>query len=411
MTYQEYQKTTLANGLTIISEHLPAVRSISLGVWIRTGTRFENRDNNGVAHFLEHMIFKGTRRRSPRKIVRDIESLGGQINAFTSKEQTCYHVEILDEHLPQAIDVLSDILCRSSFPEKEIDKERSVILDEIQSVEDTPDELAHEYFVEKLYPDNALGFPILGSKETVSAIQRDDVLSFYKSQYVAKNIVIAAAGNVDHEKLVKFVSKKFQFEEGDAPEAPPIPDRFNHGEYFVEKPIHQAHICMGVPSYHFGHENKYDLMVMNAILGGGMGSRLFQNIRERHGIAYGIYSFFDFYFDSGLFGVYLGTDKKNIKNVFKLLAKEFSRLRDKAVSPKELREAKSQLKGNIVLGLESSAARMNRLAMLELYLDNFKKIDSVIEKIDAVTAESILATSHELLNPDKMLKVIFTPNH
>ena len=409
MIYQEYQKTNLPNGLTVVSEYIPYVRSISLGVWIRTGTRYEDKSNNGVAHFLEHMMFKGTRRRTPRKIVRDIESLGGQINAFTSKEQTCYHVEILDEHLPKAIDVLADMLCHSEFPAKEIEKERSVILDEIQSLEDAPDEMTHELFVEKLYPENALGYPILGTKETVSGISKDDVVDFFQTQYAAGNIVIAAAGHLDHDSLLKLVEKKFDFPLGKAQKMPEVPQQFSNGEFILEKPIHQAHICMGVPAYHFGHQKKYDLMLMNAVLGGGMGSRLFQNIRERHGIAYGIYSFFDFYFDTGLFGVYLGTDKKNISNVIKLLGKEFKRLKDKPVSKKELSEAKSQLKGNIVLGLESTAARMNRLAMMEMYLDNFKTIDAVIEKIDQVTSESIIETSGELLNPDRLLTVMFMP--
>jgi predicted Zn-dependent peptidase len=409
MIYQEYQRTTLPNGIIVISEHISSVRSISLGVWVRTGTRYENPANNGVAHFLEHMMFKGTKKRSPRQIARHIESLGGQINAFTSKEQTCYHVEILDEHLPKALDVLADILCHSQFSKKEIEKERGVILDEIDSVEDAPDEMIHEIFVEKLYPNHGLGYPILGTRETVSAMQPGEIVHFYQSQYVTGNIVIAAAGNIDHDQLLKLAEKKFHFPAGDIPGQPQAPQQFSAGEFCLEKPINQAHICMGVPAYAFNHPRRYDVMVINAILGGGMASRLFQNIRERYGIAYGIYSFFDFYFDSGLFGIYLGTDKNNTFRVIKLIEKELKRLRESAVTRRELQEAKSQLKGNLVLGLESTAARMNRLAMMEMYLDHFKTIDAVIEKIEEVTPDSVLQTAQELFRPDQFLTVIYAP--
>lgn len=411
MIYQEYNKTCLPNGLTIVSEYIPSVRSIALGVWIKTGTRFEAKEHNGVAHFLEHMMFKGTRRRSPRQIVRSIESLGGQMNAFTGKEQTCYYVEILDEHLPKAVEVLADILHNSTFPEKEFEKERRVILDEIQSLEDTPDEMIHDYFVEKLYPEHGLGYSILGTSETVSKMQREDMLHFFRTYYNVPNIVIAAAGNISHEQLIELTEKFFKFPAKNGKVPQPKPPALCSGEFIMERNIHQVHLCMGVPAYPYAHPRKFDLLLVNSILGGGMGSRLFQNIRERYGIAYGIYSFYDFYLDNGLLGVYLGTDKKNLDKSIKLLEREFEKLRRKPLPQRELQEAKSQLKGSLVLGLENTASRMNRLAMMEIYLGNFRSIDSVIEDINNVSRDSLWETAQELFEEERFLRMIFIPKN
>lgn len=411
MIYQEYNKTSLPNGLTIVSEHIPSVRSISLGVWIKTGTRFEEKEHNGVAHFLEHMMFKGTKRRSPRQIVRSIESLGGQMNAFTGKEQTCYHVEILDEHLPRAVEVLADILHNSTFPEKEFEKERLVILDEIQSLEDTPDEMIHDYFVEKLYPEHGLGYPILGTPDTVENMRREDMLHFFRTYYTAPNMVIVAAGNISHEQLLELSERYFKFPEANGRLSRPTPPSLHQGEYIMERPIHQVHLCMGVPAYPYAHPRKFDLLVLNTILGGGMGSRLFQNIRERHGIAYGIYSFFDFFLDNGILGVYLGTDKRNLDKSILLLEREFERLQKKTVPRREVEDAKSQLKGNLVLGLENTSARMNRLAMMEIYLGNFRTIDTIIEDIDNVTQDSLRETAQELFEESRFLRMIFLPKN
>ena len=405
-----HQKTRLSSGLTIITEHITHVRSVSIGIWLRTGTRYEHANDNGVAHFLEHMMFKATRRRSAREIVRRIESLGGNLNAFTSKEQTCYHVEILDEHLPKAIDLLADVLNRADFSEKEMEKERLVILDEIQSVEDTPDEVVQELYAEKLYPDHALGYPILGTEESVKRLDLSALWQFYASQYASQRAIVSVSGNVNHARLVELVNKHVMLPSNGASNGFYAPANFGAGEVVVERPISQAHICMGVPSYGFNHDRKFDLLVLNVILGGGMGSRLFQNIRERHGIAYGIYSFLDFYHDSGTFGVYLGTDTRNLTRAMKMLDHEFTRLMEKPVSLRELRDAKSYLKGNMMLGLESTAARMNRLAMLEIYLGEFKSIDRVLENIDRVTRESVMATAGELLVDERRLNVILKPD-
>ncbi|MCB0259225.1 MAG: insulinase family protein [Calditrichae bacterium] len=409
MIYQSVHKTILPNGLTIVSEHIPYVRSISLGVWVKSGSRSETPENNGVAHFLEHLLFKDTERRSARDVVRNIESLGGMINAYTSKEQTCFHVEILDEHLPQAVDVLADILFRKGFPENEIEKEREVILDEIQSLEDTPDELVQDILMEKLYPGHSLGFSILGTEQSIAALTLRELMNFYHAHYCPGNIIIAAAGNLEHARLVDLAQGSFSFSDQPCDSSVEAPRQYGKGEVRITRPINQAHVCLGMPAFSYSDPRKYDLLVLNTVLGAGMGSRLFQNIRETYGIAYGIYSFFDFFSDNGMFGVYLGTDPKKVPRALELVEKELAVLCKRQIPRQELQEAQSQLKGNIVLGLESTAARMNRLAMLEIYFDGFKTIDYIVEAIDRTTRRSVWETSCELFRPENFLRVVFSP--
>jgi predicted Zn-dependent peptidase len=277
-----YQKTTLPNGLTIITENIPTVRSVSAGVWIKAGTRQETKEINGAAHFLEHMLFKGTERRTARTIARSLESIGGYLNAFTGKEQTCFYAEFLDEHLSKAIDILSDIVCYSTLPPIELEKERMVILDEIGSVEDTPDDLLQDIFVEKIYPDNSLGFPILGTRETVLNLTRDQILKFYHSYYTFENIIIAAAGNIQHEKLVEFCLNKFDLPHRRKNPETLSPVKTSTGEVIIPRTVNQAHVCLGTVGLPYQHHQKYELLLLNTILGVGMGSRLFQNIREKY---------------------------------------------------------------------------------------------------------------------------------
>lgn len=409
MIYQDYKKTILSNGLTVVSEHIPSVRSVSLGVWVRAGSRLEAPEVNGVAHFLEHMFFKGTEKRSPKEIVREIESRGGQINAFTSKEQSCYHAEVLDEDLPLAVDVLGDLLSRPLLPEKEIGKERQVIIDEIDSMEDSPEELIFDDFIETIFPSHALGRPVLGSRKTVRSLTRKDLENFYKAYYHAGNLVVAAAGNLDHSQLVELIQANLQIQPAQSIPAVEMPAESRSGTVTLRKRLQQAHICLGVPGLAYTAPHKYDLLVLNALLGGGMGSRLFQNIREAHGIAYGIYSFLDFYFDSGLFGVYLGTDARNVEKAIELVQNELQSLRTEPIPAKEVEEAKSQLKGNLVLGLESTVSRMNRLGMQEIYFGDVYSIEAIIQRIDGVSADSLKATADQLLAPDQILTLVYQP--
>lgn len=409
MIFQEYHKTVQPDGLTIISEYIPSVRSISLGVWVKTGSRLETRSSNGSAHFLEHMMFKGTPSRTPRQIVRSLESLGGNINAFTSKEQTCYYVEILDEHLTPAIEVLADITCHSTFPDNEFHKEKEVILDEIQSLEESPDELIHDYFIENLFPGHELGFPVMGTRESVQELTREMLLNFYQRHYRSKNIIIAAAGNVHHEELLSLSQRYFEFPPGNGELVKTPPHRINHGKFHFRKSNQQSHVCMGVPGMAYSASRRYQILLLNTILGGGMGSRLFQNIREAYGLAYGIYSFVDFYYDQGIIAAYLATDPQKMKQAVSLLEEEFGKLREETLAVQEIQEAKSQLKGNLVLGLESTSSRMNRLAMMEMYLGELYPIDRTLEEIDRITPESLQDTAKELFDPGKILQVVFSP--
>jgi predicted Zn-dependent peptidase len=410
MKHIEYRKTTLPNKLTIISEKIPYVRSVSIGVWIKAGSRNENIEMNGIAHYMEHMLFKGTKRRSAREIARSLESVGGYLNAFTSKEQTCFFAEIMDTQLAKAVDVLSDMICNSQFSEKEFEKERQVILDEIDSVEDTPDDLVQDIFIEKLYPDNSLGYPILGSKSSVNKISRDQIIEFHRKHYTASNMIIAAAGNVDHDKLVQLCEKKFQVPEESQVYPTDFPLKIGDGEYLVKRQINQAHICLGTQALPYHHHKKYELLLLNTVLGVGMGSRLFQNIRERYGVAYSVYSFVDFFRDGGLLAVYLGTDKNKKDLALKLIGKEINRLCTKPLSKSELMRIKSQLKGNLFLGLENTSRRMSRLAKMEIYLQKYHTVDQIIEAIDSVSSEEIHSLANELFDQKDILQVIFLPN-
>jgi len=410
MLQTHYQKTTLANGLIIVTETIPHIHSVSIGVWIRSGSRQETKDNNGIAHFLEHIMFKGTKKRSAREIARSLESVGGYLNAFTSKEQTCYYAEVLDSQLPRAVDILSDMLSNSLFSPKEIEKEREVILDEIDSVEDTPDDLVQDIFVEKLYPENSLGYSILGTKENIRALDREQLFSFYRRHYTPENMVIAAAGNLEHEKLVKLCERKFQLPHSTTSE-PAVPASLTgEGEFLYRRQINQTHICLGTTALPYNHTGKYELLLMNTLLGVGMGSRLFQNIREKYGVTYSIYSYVDFFRDNGLLAIYLGTEKNKKDQALRLVEKEIVQLKSKKISQSELNRVKTQLKGSLVLGLENSSKRMSRLAKMEIYLQKYHDIERVMRDIDKVTTTSLYELINHIFNSHQLLRVIFLPD-
>lgn len=409
MMYTQYHKTTLANGLIIVSESIPHYHSVSIGVWIRSGSRQENKTNNGIAHFLEHLMFKGTKKRSAREIARSLESVGGYLNAFTSKEQTCYYAEVLDSQLPRAVDILTDMVCHSLFSPRDIERERQVILDEIDSVEDTPDDLVQDIFMEKLYPENSLGYPILGTKETIRSITRDQLIAFYENHYISSNIIIAAAGKVDHEKLVRLCEQKFDLPNSQMTFSTPPIIQTGEGEFLYHRPINQAHICLGTIGLPYDHANKYELLLLNTLLGFGMSSRLFQNIREKYGLAYSIYSYVDFFRDNGLLAIYLGTDKNKKDRALQLVDKEIQNLRNKLITENELDRLKTQLKGNLVLSLESSSKRMSRLAKMEIYLREYQTVEHVMSEIEKVQLTTLAEIINQIFNARQMLRVIFLP--
>jgi len=397
------QKTVLANGITVLSEAISSVRSVSVGVWIKAGSRFENDEDKGLAHFLEHMLFKGTEKRSSLEIARSLESVGGNLNAFTSKDLTCFYAEALGEHLERALDVLSDILLHSMFDATEMEKERRVIMDEMQSTLDIPEDLVQEKLSEKLFANSPLGLPILGTYQSVREITREKLLEFHKKRYVAGNCVIAAAGALQHQRLIKLVQKYFKLpaEEADFPLQ--TPQSYGSGLFRIEDSINQAHICVGFPALSFQDERRYALLALNTLLGGGMSSRLFQNIREKFGVAYSIYSFLDFYYDTGLLGVYLGTDMENYQRAIKLVEEEFEKVRNLSLSYEELEDAKAQLRGGLILSLEHSVRRMTRLAKSEIYLGEYPELDEVIRKIENITLRDVAELANSILNPNRAM--------
>jgi predicted Zn-dependent peptidase len=410
MSYSEFRKTVLDNGLTIVTERLPHVRSVSLGVWVKTGSRFEPSGKNGVAHFLEHMMFKSTERRSAREIVRQIEALGGMINAFTTKEQTCFTIDVLDSYFDKSLNILTDILYRQDFSEKDVEKERLVILDEIQSAEEIPEDVLSDIFSERLFPDHAIGNPILGTKQSVSEITKSDLLDFYRKHYNYRQTVVAAAGNIDHERLVGRLKNKLKLNDTDYRAISQLPTQFGKGAQTLHRNLVQSHICIGVPTFSYNDPRKFELLLLNHIFGEGMGSRLFQNIRERYGIAYAIYSFLEFFSDCGYWGVYLATDPKNVRRAEDLLNRELDKFVEKGVTKRELAEAKSSTIGNMILRLENTAARMNRLAMMEIYEGQFRDIDWIIDNIQNVTEAQMNRVIAEILDHSKRLTVKLTPS-
>src|SRR6201984_385460 len=384
------RREVLPNGLSIITEEMKHIRSISIGIWIKTGSRDEDLQWNGITHFVEHMVFKGTQHRSAEEISRQVDSIGGNIDAFTAKECVSFSMKVLDEHLPIALDVLSDLVLNPVFDIQDITRERGVILEEIKMDEDNPDYLVHEIFTQNFWKDHPLGRPILGTRDTVKKFDRTPVFDFYCQRFSPGNMIITAAGYLNHDRFVELVAKHFE-------SMKPMSNGFHSSPPKIvpkiilrnKKSLEQVQICVGVPSYPFTHEKRHSSYILNTLLGGGMSSRLFQNIRERQGLAYAIYSDLNPYRDTGCLSAYAGTSKASATKVVESIVSEFSKLKKETVPADELRRAKDQLKGSLMLSLESSTARMSHLARQEMYFDRFYGLDELIEKIEAVTAEEL----------------------
>ncbi len=375
------------------------------------GSRDETQQESGISHFLEHMVFKGTKKRTAKEIAQALESVGGILNAFTTREQTCYYAHILDEHLPIATDVISDILKNSLLDSQELEKEKKVIVEEIKDIEDNPGDLIHDIYAEALWPEHPLGRPVIGTLETVTSFSRDNLTNFMQKNYNSRKVVVAASGNVEHEKLVKLIEKNLQFNSQNGnpqnSSAPPVKSNIK----IVNRETAQTHICLGVTSFPYKHPNRQILFVLNTILGGGMSSRLFQSVRENSGLAYSIYSFVDFFEDSGTFGVYLGTNAKQVTNALDLVLKEISKIKKESLTSQELYFAKSQIKGNLVIGMESTSNRMNRLARNELFLNEYLPIEKTIAEIEKVQEKQIHQIANELFNRDRICLALIGPNH
>ncbi len=400
---RDIETTRLANGVRVISEAMPHVRSVSVGVWIGSGSRRETGECNGISHFIEHMLFKGTTRRSAEDIARSVDSIGGNLDAFTAKELVCFNTKVLDEHLSLAFDVVADLVLHPLFREEDIEKEKGVILEEIKMEADSPDYLVHEIFSSNFWKDHPLGKPILGTRESVKRFDRGMIQGFYDSVYAPSNLIVTAAGNLTHERLVALVREHFEsLPPGDPAPADPVPSTHARIALRNKKALEQVHMCLGVPSYPLPHEERFACYVLNTLLGGGMSSRLFQNIRERQGLAYAVFSELNPYRDTGCLSIYAGTSVESAPKVVESITKEFRDLKQQPVGAEELRRAKDHLKGSLMLSLESTASRMSNLARQELYFGHFFSLDELVESIEIVTADDVQRIAQTFFDPKQI---------
>ena len=397
------KSTTLPNGLRVITEAMDHVRSVSLGIWVDSGSRRETPAESGISHFIEHMVFKGTPTRSAEDIAKSLDSLGGNLDAFTGKELVCFNVKVLDEHLPAAFEVLSDMMLRPMFRPEDIEKEKGVILEEMKMEVDNPEYLVHETFTSNFWRDHPLGRSIIGSKQTVRSFDARTVKNFYRAVYTPGQIIVTAAGNLEHQRIVDMVAAQFASLPARAARkqaGPPEPQA--RIVLKDKKALEQVHLLAGVPAYPVAHPQRFSAYVMNVLLGGSMSSRLFQTIREQRGLAYAVFSELNAYRDSGMLTVYAGTSLQSVPKVLELVTEELHRLKTEPVPQEELDRGKNHLKGSVMLGLESTSSRMSNLARQEMYFGRFATLDEIVAEIDAVTADSVRATANELFRPGTM---------
>ncbi len=401
-TERNLRRTVLPNGLIVLTERMDHLRSVAMGVWIKSGSRCEPAETNGISHFVEHMLFKGTRSRSAQHIAREMDSIGGNLDAFTGKETICFNVKSLAEHVPIALDVLADLVLNPVFASTDIERERGVILEEIKIDEDNPDVLVHELFTQNFWKDHPLGKPILGTSATVAKLDQQKLFDYHGGRFHGGNMVFSAAGNLDHDQFVEAVVPEVFLP---APPAMPVreeqaPDASARILLRNKKALEQVQICLGVPAPPITDENRYATLILNTVLGGGMSSRLFQTIREERGMAYSIYSDLNPYRDTGTLCVYAGTSAGKALEVIDLILAEFRNLKEIPLTDEELTRAKDQLKGNILMGLESSNSRMANLARQEMYFQQFFTVEEIIARIDAVEAAQVQSMAQRLFDPD-----------
>ena len=393
-----YQKTILDNGIKVITEEIPYLKSVSTGVWALTGSRDERSQENGISHFIEHLLFKGTERRTAFDIAKEIDSVGGTLNAFTGREYTCYYAKVIDQNFPLAIDLLSDIFLHPLIEVNDVEKERMVILQEIKMVEDTPDDYIHDLFNRVYWGNHPLGLPICGTTENVQSFNREQIYQFFKKSYPPCRIIICAAGNLKHQEVVVQVQETF----GRIPKFNQSLERLRPDSVSTtnirKRDLEQVHICLGTRGLPYNHSLRFTSYVLNTILGGGMSSMLFQEIRENRGLAYSVYSYLPAYIDTGLFVVYAGTSEESYQEVIDLILKQFKRLTKEAFKNGELETAKEHLKGNLLLSLESSDSLMTRLAKNEIYFDSYLPVEQILSGIEAVKEEDVHHLAHELFD-------------
>jgi predicted Zn-dependent peptidase len=408
-------RSVLPGGLRVVTEFLPAVRSVALGIWVGVGSRDEDQAHAGATHYLEHLLFKGTRRRTALEISAEMDAVGGEMNAFTAKEYTCYYARVLDADLPLAVDVLSDMVTSSLITPKDVDAERNVVLEEIAMNEDDPSDTAHEAFTAKLFGDTPLGRPILGTADSINKITREQIFEHYQARYTPEHLVVAAAGNLDHDTVVRLVADAFGpvLDRAAEPAAPRLADGSHGfgaaagvGTTLVSRGIEQANLVLGCEAMSRNDDRRFALGVLNAAFGGGMSSRLFQEVREKRGLAYSVYSFSAQHADTGLWGIYVGCLPAKADEVLAICAEEINRVVDGGLTDAELARGKGQVRGSIVLGLEDPSSRMSRLGKSELVYPRLEPVDEIIARIDAVTHDDIRAVAADVLTRPKALAVV-----
>ena len=409
---REIHRTTAPNGITVLSERVPSVRSAAVGVWVRTASAHEQRAKMGVSHLLEHMVFKGTEQRTAQEIALALESRGGSLDAYTSRDATAYQARVLDADLARALDVITDIVRRPVLRDSDLSLERQVVLEEIATVEDTPDDEVFDLAYETLWPDHPYGFQILGTKETVSALSADDLKQLHAGAYFPGNCIIAAAGNLTHDALLQEVERQGWFNgqpQVPGPNPPPVPPAVRGVRRAVEKDTAQTHIVFATDAIAYADRRKYGMLVLSNVFGGGMSSRLFQRVREELGLAYAIYSFTSFYRAVGIAGVYVGSQPARAAKAEAAIRSEFARLAREGLRGEALDDAKQQTLGQLMLSLESPTSRMYRLASMAVYNEPYRSLDEVLKAVEALTADEVSALAAEFFAPERQTVVSLGP--
>jgi predicted Zn-dependent peptidase len=406
-----YRKLILDNGVRLVTERIPTLKSVTVGLWVDTGSRDESSAQAGYSHFIEHMFFKGTTTRSATDISREIDALGGEMNAFTTRETTTFYVKVLDQHLPKALDLLSDLFHRSRFGTKEIQKEKQVVLEEIRMVQDDPEDLVQELHTELVMGRHPLGRPILGQESTIARLRREDLLDYIETHYRPQEMVLAVAGNFEQRQLEQTIARTFGRRRQSATAAPRKrwPPEVCGGVMMKRKPLEQVHLCLGLKGIAASHNDRYAAYVLNSVLGGSVSSRLFQEIREKRGLAYSIYSCLSGYSDGGTITIYAGTRAREVERVVDLIRREVRKMATHGVERVELKRTKDQMKGSLMLSLESSHSRMNKLAKDELIAGGHTSLEDMLSEIEAITEQQILRLAQDLLAPETMALTVLGP--
>jgi predicted Zn-dependent peptidase len=404
-----FHRDCIDHGITVVGEEIPEAGSVSIGVWVRSGSRNERQEQSGLSHFIEHMVFKGTARRNALEIAKSLECVGGHLDAFTSREYTCFYARVLDEHLPLAVDALSDIVCHSLFDQGDIEKEKHVVLDEIRTLQDTPDDEIHDLFSQAIWKDHALGRSVLGYEETVSGFNREGLLSFFTDNYFLSNVVVSAAGKFDYDALSDLLRRSFTLPQIGTLVDGGLPLDYRRQVEVYERELSQEYVCLGTRGISYGHDLRYPLLALNVIMGGGMSSRLFQRVREEEGLAYSVFSYADFLKDSGLFCAFMGVSPSSTVKALGTVLEEFKKARQLGLSIDEIQGAKAQLKGSLLLGLESMSNRMTRLAKSEIYCGRYVSVDELVSMIEEVNVDTIARAAELVLSLENLSFVALGP--